>query len=118
MLDTLLNLFFPKELSDNFELKGHREYKDERNKAMIQELTFEERNILPEGYSSSEYETKDFQEKTILDVPIRHRPVNLVIRSRRWRHKTSGQVLQRDLSFIAKDGKFTTDLVNFLKGRD
>lgn len=118
MLDTLLTLFFPKELTGYFDLKSHREYQDERSKAMILELTFEEKNVLPDGFSASDYEAKDFQEKTILDVPIRHRPVNLVIRRRRWRHKTSGQVLQRDLTFIAKDGKFTTDLVTFLKGGD
>lgn len=68
------------------------------------ELTFEEKNVLPPGYSKQEYEAKDFQEKTILDVPIRTRPVHLGI--------------QRDLSFLAQDGKFTADLVAFLKGGD
>ena len=118
MLETLLSLFFPKELSEHFDLLTHREFKDERSGAMILELTFEEKNVLPTGYSREEYETKDFQEKTILDVPIRTRPVHLVIRRRRWRHKESGKVIQRDLSFIAQDGKFTADLVTFLKGGD
>ncbi len=90
MLDTLLTLFFPRELTDYFDLKSHREYQDKRSKAMILELTFKGKNVLPEGYSSLEYEAKDFQEKTILDIPIWHRPVNLVIRRRRWRHQTSG----------------------------
>jgi hypothetical protein len=114
MLDTLLTLFFPKELTENFDLKSHREFQDERSKAMILEMTFEEKNVLPPGFSPSDYEAKDFQEKRILDVPIRHRPVNLVIRRRRWRHRVTGEVLQRELTFIAKDGKFTTDLVTFL----
>lgn len=118
MLDTLLTLFFPKELTDHFDLKSHREFQDERSKAMILEMTFEEKNVLPYGFSSSDYEAKDFQEKRILDVSIRHRPVNLVIRRRQWRHKVTGEVLQRELTFIAKDGKFTTDLVTFLKGGD
>ena len=59
MLDTLLTLFFPKELTDYFDLKSHRKYQDERRKAMILELAFEEKNDLPEGYSSLEYEAKD-----------------------------------------------------------
>lgn len=118
MLETLLSLFFPKELTEYFELQSHREIKDDRSGATILELTFEEKNVLPTGYSKQEYEAKDFQEKTILDVPIRTRPVHLVIRRRRWRHKDTGQVIQRDLSFLAQDGKFTADLVAFLKGGD
>jgi hypothetical protein len=40
MLDTLLSLFFPKELNDCFDLKSHQENEDERGKAMSLELTF------------------------------------------------------------------------------
>lgn len=118
MLETVLSLFFPEELTLHFDLKTHREIKDEASGAMILELTFEEKNVLPEGYAMVDYQTKDFLEKTILDVPIRHRPVHLVIRRRRWRHKHTGKVIQRDLSFIASDGKFTKDLASFLKGGD
>jgi hypothetical protein len=118
MLETVLSLFFPKELTEHFDLKSHREIVDSGSGAVILELTFEEKNLLPDGYSTADYQTKDFLEKTILDVPIRHRPVHLVIRRRRWRHKVSGKVIQRDLSFIASDGRFTTDLVAFLKGGD
>lgn len=118
MLEIILSLFFPKELTQYFALKGHREFKDTRSGAMILEMTFEEKNELPEGYSTADYEAKDFQEKTILDVPIRTRPVQLIIRRRRWRHKTSGEIIRRDLSFIAQDGKYTSDLVSFLKGGD
>ena len=118
MLNTLLTLFFPKELTDYFDLMSHRKYQDERIKAMILDLTFEEKNDLPKGYSTLEYKAIDFKKKTILDVPILHRLVNLVIRRRRWRHNISGQLLQRDLRFIAKDEKFTKDLVTFLKGGD
>ena len=118
MLETLLSLFFPKELTQYFDLKLHREFKDERSSAMILEMTFEEKNELPPGYSAADYQAKDFLEKTILDVPIRTRPVQLVIRRRRWRHKITGEIIKRDLSFIAQDGKYTSDLVTFLKGGD
>ena len=118
MLETILSLFFPKELTLHFDLKSHRELKDDRSGALVLELTFEEKNVLPEGYNLADYETKDFLEKTILDVPIRTRPVQLIIRRRRWRHKMTGEIIKRDLSFIASDGKFTSDLVTFLKGGD
>jgi hypothetical protein len=52
MLGSLLSLFFPKELTGYFDLKSHREYQDERSKAMILELTFEEKNVLPDGFSA------------------------------------------------------------------
>lgn len=118
MLESVLSLFFPAELAEQFDLKSYREIADQDSGASILELTFEEKNILPQGHLASDYEAKDFVSKTILDVPIRHRPVHLVIRKRRWRHKQTGQIVQRDLSFIASDGKFTKDLVAFLKGGD
>jgi len=117
-MEGLLSLFFPSELTEFFDLKSHREFKDDRSGATVLELTFEERNVLPIGFSKDDYQAKDFVEKTILDVPIRTRPVQLVIQRRRWRHKTTGEVVKRDLSFIAQDGKYTADLVSFLKGGD
>ncbi len=70
MLETLLSLFFPEELTQYFVLISHLEFKDERSIGMILEMTFEEKNELPPGYSAADYQAKDFIEKTILDVPI------------------------------------------------
>lgn len=115
---TILSLFFPAELLENFDVKDFSTQDDKRSGANVLKITFEEKKILPDHLNPLEYETKDFLEKTILDVPIRTRPVELVIRRRRWRHKTTGQTVQRDLAFIAKGGQFTNDLVTFLKGGD
>lgn len=115
---TLLSLFFPAELLENFEAKDFSTYDDKRSGANVLKVTFEEKKILPPGLNPAEYETKDFVEKVILDVPIRTRPVELLIRRRRWRHKGTGKTVQRDLSFIAEGGKFTKDLATFLKGGD
>ncbi len=82
-------LFFPEGMRRYFDMKGHREFKDSKRGWLVWEFIFEEKNQLPEGFESADYETKDFQEKRILDLPIRRRAVELLIRRRRWRHKTT-----------------------------
>ena len=111
-------LFFPEGLIQYFEMKNMREFKDEKSGSLVWEFIFEEKNNLPDGNEPSDYETKDFQEKRILDLPIRRRAVELLIRRRRWRHKQTGETLKRDLSFLAKGGKYTKELADFLKGGD
>lgn len=111
-------LFFPEGMRGYFDMKGHREFKDSKSDLLVWEFIFEEKNQLPDGFEPSDYETKDFQEKRILDLPIRRRAVELLIRRRRWRHKTTGAILKRDLSFLAEGGKYTADLAAFLKGGD
>jgi len=79
------------------------------------EVEFTERNELPEGYSSEEYEAKDFVEKTIQDFPIRSHAAFLKLRRRRWRHKETGSTISRDLSFIAEGSRFTKEVAAFFK---
>ena len=79
-------------------------------------IEFEEKNELPEGYSPSEYESKDFMKsKLIQDFPLRGRAVYLRIKKRRWRHKITKTIIKRDFSFIAEGSKFTKELSDFLK---
>ncbi len=79
-------------------------------------IDFEEKNELPTGYSSSEYESKGFMEsKLIQDFPLRGKAVFFRIKKRRWRHKQTDQVIKRDFSFIAVGSKFTQELSDFLK---
>jgi len=79
-------------------------------------IDFDEKNELPLGYSSGEYESKGFVEaKLIQDFPIRGRGVYLRIRKRRWRHKQDGTIIKRDFSFISDSSKFTQELSDFLK---
>lgn len=80
-------------------------------------IDFEEKNVLPQEYSSLEYESKGFTEgKLIQDFPLRGKAVFLRIKNRRWRHKQTGAVVKRDFSFIADGSKFTSELSDFLKG--
>ena len=79
-------------------------------------IDFEEKNELPSGYSSSDYESKGFMEsKLIQDFPLRGRAVFFRIKKRRWRHKQTGDIVKRDFSFIAVGSKFTAELSDFLK---
>jgi len=79
-------------------------------------IEFEEKNELPEGHPSEDYESKGFMEsKLIQDFPLRGRAVYLRIKKRRWRHKKTGGVIKRDFSFMADGSKFTQELSDFLK---
>ena len=79
-------------------------------------IEFEEKNELPNGYPLADYESKGFMESNLIqDFPLRGRAVYLRIKKRRWRHKTNGEVIKRDFSFIADGSKFTQELSDFLK---
>ena len=79
-------------------------------------IEFEEKNELPNGYSTSEYESKGFVgSKLLQDFPLRGKAVYLRVKKRRWRHKQTGAVIKRDFSFIADGSKFTQELSDFLK---
>jgi len=79
-------------------------------------IDFEEKNDLPAGYSTIDYESKGFiGSKLIQDFPLRGKAVYLRVKKRRWRHKDTGEVIKRDFSFIADGSKFTKELSDFLK---
>ena len=63
----LLKLFFPEELVAHFDITGSAIKQGKHGDYLEGEFT--ERNELPEGYSSEDYEAKDFVEKTIQDFP-------------------------------------------------
>lgn len=55
------------------------------------------------------------ESKLIQDFPLRGRAVYLRIKKRRWRHKTTEEIIKRNFSFIADGSKFTQELSDFLK---
>jgi transposase len=84
---------------------------------MVYNIHLEEKNVLPQGYTNDDYESKGFHlPKTIQDFPIRGKAVYLIIKRRRWRHKEHGKIIQSDYSFIADGSKLTEELSAFLKG--
>ena len=113
----LLHQLFPSELMDYFLITDFQTLCNVAAKQEYLLIEFEEKNVLPVGYSSSDYESKGFMEsKLIQDFPLRGKAVFLRIKKRRWRHKDTGAVIKRDFSFIADGAKFTRELSDFLKG--
>lgn len=114
---SLLEDLFPVELSMYFSLSDHQILCDIATKSEYWLIDFEEKNELPEGFSVSDYETKDFMKSHFIqDFPLRGKAVYLCVKKRRWRHKISGAIIKRDFSFIADGSKFTKELSIFLKG--
>lgn len=107
----LLKLFFPEELIAHFDITGSAIKKGKHGDYL--EVEFTERNKLPEGYLSEEYEAKDFVERTIQDFPNRSHAAFLNLRRRRWRHIETGETISRDLSFIAEGTRFTKEVAAF-----
>ena len=112
----LLHVLFPPELTRYFNISHFEILCSLETKEEYFVVEFEERNELPEEYSRNDYESKGFMEsKLIQDFPIRGRAAYLRVKTRRWRHKTTGSIIERDFSFIADGSKFTQELSDFLK---
>lgn len=112
----LLSRLFPEELTRYFAISHFEILSSTSTNEEYWLIDFVENNELPNGYSSSEYQSKGFLEsKLIQDFPLRGRAVYLRIKKRRWRHKTTGQIIKRDYSFISDGSKFTQELSDFLK---
>ena len=112
----LLRQLFPSELMDYFDISNYELLCDIESKQEYWVIEFTEKNELPQGYSSNEYESKGFmQSKLIQDFPLRGKAVFLRVKKRRWRHKDTGIIIKRDYSFISEGSKFTQELSDFLK---
>ena len=112
----LLQQFFPKEINEYFELTGYQILCKIETKQEYWIIDFEEKNELPLGYTTLDYESKGFiGSKIIQDFPLRGKAVYLRIKKRVWRHKQTGKVIKRDFFFIADGSKFTQELSDFLK---
>lgn len=116
-MKTFLSLFLPEALLEHFDIELIQELGDVSHKGMIYHIHLTEKNVLPQGYTKDNYESKGFYNpKTIQDFPIRGKAVYFVIKRRRWRDKDTKQVLKSDYSFIAEGSKLTSELSDFLKG--
>ena len=118
MNESILSAFLPAGLLDNFDLVCFKELGDLETKKDCFHIYLDEKNKLPKGYDSSNYESKGFYErKKIQDFPIRGKAVYLFIRRRRWRNKIDKSIeVKSDYSFIAEGSKLTVEISDFLKG--
>ncbi|QMU64850.1 MAG: hypothetical protein GKR88_11480 [Flavobacteriaceae bacterium] len=113
----LLASILPQDLLLHFDIVFFEELGDISVKKDAFHIYLEEKNILPEGYSKGNYESKGFiSSKQIQDFPIRGKAVYLHIKTRRWRDKkTKKGATKNDYSFIAEGSKLTSELSDFLK---
>jgi hypothetical protein len=117
----LLEEFLPDFLLDYFQITTYKKLGDLSTKQMIFEIHLDEKNSIQNDVNTIEYESKGFLPSSrVQDFPIRGKAVYLVIRKRRWRHKTTKREITNDYSFVAKGTKLTEDISDFLKatGRD
>lgn len=119
---SILSSFLPEGLLTHFDIVDFKELGDLQTKKDCFYIYLDEKNILPKEFSSIEFESKGFYERsTIQDFPIRGKAVYLGIRRRRWRDKYDKSTeVKSDYSFIAEGSKLTVELSAFLKdtGRD
>ncbi len=114
---SLLEIFFPEDFLKYFTIVSFefKKYDSSEKECMV--IHFDEKNILPEGFSKEDYDSKGFLEsKEIQDFPIRGKAVFLSVRVRRWQHKKTNKIIKRDYTFIADEIKMTAELADFLKG--
>jgi hypothetical protein len=120
MENSLSSLYLPEGLLSFFEVTYFCEFCkiDTKERGILIHLV--EQNILPDGYSAVDYESKGFTEAALIqDFPIRGKLVFLSIRKRRWRKKDNkSEVFKRDHSFISEGIQMTSELSAFLKGSD
>jgi transposase len=118
MKKEVLEYFLPTELLKYFTIVKVEEKLETSTKEIVLEIELEEINNIPSGYDSTQYESKGFTAATrIQDFPIRGKAVYLLIKRRRWRHKTNKkEIIQNAYSLVAEGSRLTQELSNFLKG--
>lgn len=108
--DELLKLLLPDFLVEHFDISNVDDIEG------ILHIDFEEKNIIPEEFSHRPYQSNGFHSAIIVeDFPLRGKQVLLHVKRRRWIDKTTGEILQRNWSLIAKGTRMTHDFAEFLK---
>jgi altronate dehydratase len=114
-LTDLYHLLLPKEIQDYFEIVKTEQLEKEQRV----NIYLEEKNELPAGYAKADYESKGFHnEITVQDFPLRGKAAYLLIKRRRWRNKTTGEIIERDWQLVAEGTRITQDFAAFLKEFD
>lgn len=104
------SLLLPFGVTDYFNVLDVKESSDELT------IYLEEKNVIPEEYSSLKVHSKGFYEPIVLqDFPLRGRKVFLNIRRRRWYLVDQGEYVHRDWSLVANGTRMTQEFASFLK---
>ena len=114
---SIFSHFLPDGLLNHFAIVDFKELGDLQTKKDCFFIYLDEKNILPEGFDSNEFESKGFYNRTLIqDFPIRGKAVYLGIRRRRCRSKVDKSCeIKNDYTFITEGSKLTIELADFLK---
>lgn len=104
------SLLLPFGVTDYFDVLGIKESSTELT------IYLEEKNLVPEEYSSFKVYSKGFCEPVVLqDFPLRGRNVYLNVRRRRWYLVYTSMYVHRDWSLVASGTRMTQEFASFLK---
>jgi hypothetical protein len=114
---SIFSHFLPDGLLTYFDIVDFSELGDLQTKKDCFFIYLDEKNILPKGFDTNEFESKGFYNRTLIqDFPIRGKAVYLGIRRRRWRSKLDKSYeIKSDYTFITEGSKLTIELADFLK---
>lgn len=108
--DELVKLLLPDFLVEYFDIIKAEEVDG------VLHIEFEEKNIIPQELTHRPYQSNGFHSSVLAeDFPLRGKQVLFHVKRRRWIDKTTGEVLQRNWSLIAKGTRMTQDFAIFLK---
>ena len=106
----LLKLLLPELLVTHFDVTNHQKTKE------VLHLYFEEKSDTPEEEKHRILVSHGFhKEITIQDFPVRGKKVFLHIKRRRWKDKSSGELVQRDWDLVSQGTRMTVEFAAFLK---
>lgn len=107
---SLLRLFLPDFILENFEFKGVIEDGETFH------LELEELNNPPSEWDNIKVLSKGFFPQIVIqDFPIRGHKVFFHIRRRRWLNTETSQVIYREWTLVQKGTRMTGDFAAFLK---
>ncbi len=111
---TMLKIFLPTTLIDNFELINSEEF--ENDTGIQLDLFFDEKKIYPEGHSSVSLDSKGFRNVvSFSDFPIQNKAVRLYVRRRKWQEKATGNIISKSYDFTHEGTSYSNGLASFLK---
>lgn len=107
---SLLRLFLPDFILENFEFKGVIEDIETFH------IELEELNNPPSEWVDFKVHSKGFFPQIVIqDFPIRGHKVFFHIKRRRWLNTETSKVIYRDWNLVAKGTRMTGDFASFLK---
>lgn len=110
MDEKVMQLIFPDELKDKFEVVSFDKTKD----GYI--FYLDEKMNLPDGYKRKDLESKGFFEAvSVRDFPLRGKPCTHKIRRRKWLVKSENKIVSRTYKIYASGTRKTEEFAAFLK---